>query len=308
MARAFLIVGLAGLSACQLLFPLAASEEPSADAGLRDGAPRDAQTGDGGPADAGPVDAGPTDAGATVVVEAPDGDVVRCVATDATHVYWSDETAMTLMQSALDGSNATVLLMAVDIHQMFVAGSKLYYYGNYGTALGLHVLDLVAHTNQFLTPDIQGCVWVTATDAYSVNDTTSIVYRIDPDSGATTQLLGPADGVTGPWGVAVDDTYLYWSNRDTTNTGSVLRRLLDGGSTAQTTSLASQQSRPQCLTLDGTGLLYWTNYDDGTIHRIQVDGGGETVLVSGQTTPTQVALTTQFLFWNSGSEVVRMPR
>jgi hypothetical protein len=279
---------LASLAGCQLLFPIPAAEEQSGDSGLRDGA----AVGDGG----------------TIVVEAPDADVVRCVAADDTNLYWSDQTAMTLMQSALDGSRPTTLLMAVDVSEMFLAGTKLYYYGTYSTNSGLHVLDLVAHTNQFLSPDIQGCVWVTATAAYSVNVVTSVVYRIDPSSGAATQLLGPNDGINGPWGVAADDTHLYWTNRDPTYGGTVLRQLIDGGSNAQQERLATQQSRPQCLTLDGTGLLYWANFDDGTIHRAQVDGGGQMLIAQQQTQPTQIAVTTQFVFWNSGNHVVRNPR
>jgi hypothetical protein len=197
-----------------------------------------------------------------------------------------------------------MLLGAVDVGQMFVAGTKLYYYGTYGGNSGLHVFDLVAHTNQFLSPDIAGCVWVTATDVYSVNDVNDVVYQIDPSSGATTQLFdAPA-----PWGVAADDTYLYWTMRDPDAGGAVLRRLLDGGSTTPTTTIASQQSRPQCLTLDGSGLLYWANFDDGTIRRAQVDGGDQVVIAANQVSPTQIAVTKDFLFWNSGSQVVRTAR
>jgi len=62
---------------------------------------------------------------------------------------------------------------------------------------------------------------------------------------------------------------------------------------------AAGTSRAATASLAGTGggYLYWSNYQNGTINRANLDGTGVTTLVSGQTDPIAVAVDSSHIYW-----------
>jgi hypothetical protein len=97
--------------------------------------------------------------------------------------------------------------------------------------------------------------------AYTTDYTGGRVLRIGA-AGAVTTLTS---GQNNPWGVAVDDTYIYWSNL---GNNTVYRANLDG--TGQTT-LAAGEHGLGCLAMDAD-YLYWPADDQG-LRRMPRDGG-----------------------------------
>ncbi len=85
------------------------------------------------------------------------------------------------------------------------------------------------------------------------------IRRFDLTSGAEALL---ATDQPSPRGVAVDQTWLYWTTHDTP--GAVIYQALDNGSPS---TLVDGLFYPWGIALDADG-VYWTDYDAGTVGRI----------------------------------------
>ncbi|HNS98197.1 MAG TPA: DUF5050 domain-containing protein [Polyangiaceae bacterium] len=145
-----------------------------------------------------------------------------------------------------------------------------------------------------------------------------------------------------PWGIAVDDTTVFWLAEDKSD-GSVYS-IPKGGGTAQ--KLASGQNGPVQVAIDdgfvfwtnfqgggsirrvkknGTDLttlaqasgpwaialnndnVYWTNTSDGSIRRVVKPGGQPVVLVTGESSPRGIAIDEKQMYWttSTGGQVRR---
>ena len=68
-----------------------------------------------------------------------------------------------------------------------------------------------------------------------------------------------------------------------------------------TATLTAVSRRPRATATDSltgtSGHLYWTNFIDGTIQRVNPDGTSPQTLISGQTAPEGVAVDNSHIFW-----------
>lgn len=101
-----------------------------------------------------------------------------------------------------------------------------------------------------------------------------------------------ASNLSGPAGVVVDATNVYWT---ASSGGNVYKVPLDGGNS---TILANAQSSPFNIAVDATN-VYWTN-TGGTIMKVPIAGGAATVLASGQPTPLGIAIDADYVYWVNG--------
>jgi hypothetical protein len=103
--------------------------------------------------------------------------------------------------------------------------------------------------------DVQSVFWIAQGGA---------VNRLDKTLGGTAPTT-LASGSANPEGMAMDATYVYWTNPG----GGDVRRVPKV--TGKTSSIATAQGGPSGVTVDATqagAVVYWTNRGDGTVKRV----------------------------------------
>jgi len=103
-------------------------------------------------------------------------------------------------------------------------------------------------------------------------------------------------------GIAVDDTGLYWTNGKSFGGGdaAVLKMPLGGGTV---TTLASQQTQPSTIVVDGT-TAYWVNLD-GEVMSVPLAGGPPTRLALANA--LGLAIDAGYLYYATGGAVMKLP-
>jgi hypothetical protein len=106
----------------------------------------------------------------------------------------------------------------------------------------------------------QGQIVLDATYVYWANEDTGLIRRmLKNGSGQETLAQGYE-----PFGAAVDDTHVYWSNRKDTNRSVV--RVPKSGGAVETVAAHGAAGDPGILAID-TQFVYWTGYDNGSVWR-----------------------------------------
>ena len=110
---------------------------------------------------------------------------------------------------------------------------------------------------------------------YWANDATpqhSVVGRAGLDGTGIDQSFIPSANITE--GVAVDSTYIYWSN---VCSGAIGRANIDGSGVLNQSFITGANSPPGCgppaIAVDQKH-IYWTNLSSGAIGRANIDGSG----------------------------------
>jgi hypothetical protein len=138
-----------------------------------------------------------------------------------------------------------------------------------------------------------GCLAMdSAGNAYTTDYIGGRVLRVGP-GGSVSEIT---TGQSNPWGVTVDDTYIYWTNL---GTGDVLRVKLDG---SEQTILASNEDLG-CLAMD-TKYLYWPGGDRGL--RRMPKGGGTPVTIGVGKAYLGVALDDVSVYYTDNGRIVRL--
>lgn len=254
------------------------------------------------------------------------------VATDATHVYWTnDDASGSVVRAELDGSARTQLTTATSPFDLAVDGDDVFYSADDEIRSvpkgGGASSQLIAGTGAG-----RG-IAIDATDVYYVDlgNNAGVVERIGKLGGGETTLTPNQDS---PRFLTVVDGFVYWTDDvaetisrtatdgmgavevlstsqvgawDVTSTPDIVSwtNLADVGQIGwlSLTDLEDERildypARPWGVTRDDV-YIYWTAEGDGKIGRSEIDGEQELpqTVVDGQTSPHGIANTDDFVFW-----------
>ncbi|HET6282530.1 MAG TPA: hypothetical protein VFH73_16315 [Polyangia bacterium] len=240
------------------------------------------------------------------------GQIVGTVALDETHVYWTGRM----------GSDGRVLRMPKD-------GTSVEYLAmNQSDPVGL----AIDATTVYWTDSIKGMVlkrakndpaamsvvvasaqqrpWLLAlgaTDVYWTNRSGQAVMRAAKDGSTPPQLVAPALGDV--FGIAVDDTWIFWRDAGAANQGRVMRAALDGSHIQQLATTTGEG--PRFLAIDQSN-VYWTSGTDteGSIMTGMKEGGGIIALATGQAGPRGIAVDDTDVYWSnfSGATIMKVSK
>jgi hypothetical protein len=112
-------------------------------------------------------------------------------------------------------------------------------------------------------------------------------------SNGTQSTIGSYNG--SPGYLAVDDTYVFWSD---TSSGAIMKVSQLGG----TPEMVAPSPYPQGIALDAD-YVYWTDSSQAAILRVLKSGGNGEPLASSQDTPVQIAVDGNFVYWTDTSDL-----
>ncbi len=190
------------------------------------------------------------------------GEYATHIATDGTHVYWVDYGGGRIHRAEVGASGTQEVIAEV-------AGG----YGGWGR---IAVRDGLVF---WALADSEG-IWLANADGSSSEPT----------------MIAEAEV---PYGVAVDDTHVYWSERgsDTAATGRILRLArADIATSVEPDELETAEDRPTEIALDDTH-VYWLT-DGGGVSRIAKDGNGSIEDLSAEEhEPAGIRVDDVFVYW-----------
>ncbi len=265
------------------------------------------------------------------------------LAVDATHVFWTNSGTGEVMQAdKSDGMGQVVLTTGEDTPIAVRVAAGEVYWVSYST------------TGQLRHAPIGGGAITAVCDAPAAVDlalgTTYAFWTREPDDVQRAPLAGLPVGqmpdlLTGnplSLGIATDDTFVYWVNRqdgtvklanqdlsgDTTIAmGDVpwdiaidathvfwteYGSLSDSGKVRQASKvdgsgaidLATGLAEPKGIAVDATH-VYWIDSFSGKIEKVPIGGGAVTTLVTGEMDPVEIAVDDTDVYWTArGSDTI----
>jgi len=215
------------------------------------------------------------------------GDSPEGIASEGTHVYWTNYNEGTIGRAGSDGSEPD---------QSFISGAKtpfglavgadhIYWTNVINNTIGRANLDGSEADQSFISANSPGGIAVGDEHVYWVNEGTDTIGRANLEGGEVEQSFISAPGAIA---IAVDGHHLYWTDN---NTGAIERANLDG-SDVEADFITGAHS-PQAIALDADH-VYWANYSTGTIGRANLDGTGvEEEFITGADGPLGLAVDSQ---------------
>jgi hypothetical protein len=244
------------------------------------------------------------------------------IALDSTHFYWTDYRAgggaYRCKLSGCTGGPSDRFDQGAYADGIFVTATDIFWVyesdgtGNNGTGRVMHAnLDGTNVTPLASSQEHPVDVAFSAGEVFWTLSQGNAIAKCTLSACGGTTNTSLVASQPGAEYLAVDATYIYWTNSASganMSDGSVMRALHDG---THPTTLASGQSYPRGITVDSS-YVYWTNYvvwdtTIGTVMRCAIGGcnGQPTTVASAQPAPLGIAQDDTAVYWvnegNSGS-------
>lgn len=243
------------------------------------------------------------------------------IASDGANVYWINQANGNLGKRAVTGGAITNFGSAVSTEPGYLAlaGGKVFWTTAFtgSDASDVHVwkanldgtaVTAVAHWQAPATTfKGYGQITADATHVYWASQNSGVFRAAFNDADCTeSSSAGTCTrfSASSPYGVAVDDMYVYWTEAGAN--GTVRRALKTGGSS---TILASNQADPRGIAV-ADGVVYWANAGTSgdtanSIRRTSNPGqtcnGSACDLVTAGVTPDAIVAAPDGIYWTSNS-------
>ncbi len=224
-------------------------------------------------------------------------------ASDATHVYWTDDAGFLVLRSAKLGGATESFQDLGDKHPHGIASDDTYVYWSENDVGG----RIMRKAKAALVGDPPE-VLATAQDRPTsiVLDDVHVFWTTHGDNsirrilkvGGTVEQLTLSQSM--PDGIVLDEDYVFFLNF---GSGQVLRVTKEG---SQMQQLAGSQGQLSNLGLSSDS-VYWTDATAGEVRVVGKQGGSPTAIASGQNNPGSLALSADAVYWSneSGQQIVR---
>jgi streptogramin lyase len=317
---------------------LAAGPSTGPDGAVTDGAASDASSSDGGtdapacdPADADLATSnkhcgspchdclgGACEAGTCrpVEISAPEPEA-QGLAIDATNIYWTNTNTVGRVSTCpLAGCNGapTVLATGQAAPNAVIAIGEDVFWTNYSGS----TLMRCARTGCNQTPAVHTTMSPLTAGFGRLATDGALLFFTDGGNGKVHSCpLGACAGThatlasfqQNPWGIAVDETSIYWVNDALTGSVEKCPKSGCGANNALRVTLAPNQNQARTLAIDET-YVYWTATAGGTVARCAKTGcnGVANVLVSALQSPHGIAVDATHVYFTERGTVNAIKR
>lgn len=227
------------------------------------------------------------DGGAQAFLVAHTG--AQAIAVHDGSVYYAAPGKLGMVQT--DGGAPMTIFAAANTEDIAVDSANVFTTSE-GVSTTVTILDLQLGGQRSTTDQgsILGGIAVDATHVYFAL-ASGTIRSLDK----LTLTVGPSLSLqASPEGVAVDENFVFWTNK---GDGTVQRAATN---LSASVSIASTQNSPHRLVLD-TKNVYWAN-GGGTIMRVDKQGvGSPVILFSGPAGPRGIAVDAEAIYWTNES-------
>jgi hypothetical protein len=168
-----------------------------------------------------------------------------------------------------------------------------------------------ASTSVALTENYPGAITNDGNNVYWTDDSRIRYTKTGTPAPATLPIVTDAgQPFENPTGIAVDATYVYWSNRGTNQgTATVWRAKKADGSSASILNTTGADAI-QGMTIDATTIYFTENYGGGNegVYSIPIGGGPITTLSSTETFPIKIVNDATAIYWTDGLRIRKMTK
>jgi hypothetical protein len=191
------------------------------------------------------------------------------VATDASYLYWTQDSGNLIGRSNLDGSSPSTSFITTGSAPwgICVNGTSIFWCNSGANTIGTSTLAGGSVNNSFIT----GCstprgICCDGTYIYWCNEGTGDIGRALLNGTSVNQAF--ITGGNQPTGIAVNASNLFWTNYAGSEIGTAT---VAGGSVNQ--AFITGMTQPQDVCLDAT-YIYWVSYNGAEVGRALLAGTG----------------------------------